>query len=87
MKKAKLERYEVEELIAYICGLDYDEVDYNDIEKALWEKFEIEYDRLHQILEILVPMIDVGKNALTDGRYKGFSKEGKGKDWILSIKV
>lgn len=80
--------YEVEELAAHICGLNYDEVDVSEIDDALMDKFEISFDRFHELIRILLPMIDVGKSPLTKKKYKGFSKvEGDAALWLVKILV
>lgn len=84
----KLDRFELEELAAHLCGLNYDDVEYNEIEQALFDKFNIDYDSFQNLIELLVPMIDVGTSPLTGTRYKGFSKiEGNHGCWVLRIEV
>lgn len=84
----KLDRFEIEELAAHICELDYDNVDYSDIEEKLYEKFNIDFDSFQTLMETLVPMIDVGSSPLTGTRYKGFSKiENNYGCWILRVEI
>ncbi len=81
-------RFELEELAAHICGLNYDHVNYSQIEERLYEEFEIDYDSFQRLIEKLVPMIDVGTSPLTGTLYKGFSKiEGNHGCWVLRIEI
>ena len=84
----KLDQFEIEELAAHICGLDYDNVEYSDIEESLYEKFNIDFDSFQNLMYALVPMIDVGTSPLTGTRYKGFSKVEKNHGcWLLRVEV
>jgi hypothetical protein len=87
----RLHYWDTEELAAYLCGLDYedDNIESDDIENALYEKFEISFDSFHKLCEHLLPMVDVGVSPLTKERYKGFSridKNGHG-FWLLKVAV
>lgn len=84
----KLDRFELEELAAHLVGLNYDDVDYSEIEQSLYDKFNVDYDSFCDLITALVSMIDVGTSPLTGTRYKGFSKiEGNHGCWVLRVEV
>lgn len=84
----KLDWMDVEEVAAYLCGIDYDEDNESrQIENALWEQYEIPFDSLHRILEKLLPAIDVGSSVLTKTRYKGFVRIDKHGFGTMMIKT
>jgi hypothetical protein len=81
-------RFELEELAAHLVGLNYDDVDYSEIEQKLYEKFNIDSDSFNDLVVALLPMIDVGESPLTGTRYKGFSRpEGKHMLWIVKTEI
>lgn len=82
----KVSSYDVEELAAFMCGLDYDNCGFDDIENALYEKFNIDFDSLHKIICYLLPMVDVGVSPLTKERFKGFSRVDKSGYGLWMIK-
>ena len=89
-KTTRLDYYEVEELAAYICGIDYDEEnDTNKIDEELITKFKIDIVELQTLLEHLVPMIEIGKSPATEVLYKGFSKKDKFNidKWIIKQQI
>jgi len=61
----KLDRFELEELAAHICGRNYDDVDYSEIEQSLFDKFNIDYDSFQLLVEAVVPMVDIGSSRRT----------------------
>jgi len=91
MKIAKIHPYDLEEFAAYICGLDYDSLEGDisgQIDTVLWEKFETDLKLLGQLMEVIMPLIDVGKSPLTNTKFKGFSKkEGNVGIWILKTEA
>jgi len=78
--------FEIEELACEILGLDYDEIDANTaiIEEHLIEEFNIDFDMFCELINRLVPLIEVGKSPLTDEIFKGFAKDGM---WLSKIKI
>lgn len=71
-----------------ICGLDYDEIDADtfQIEMALQEKFNIpELEDFAELINHLIPLIDVGSSPITKRNYKGFSNQ-KGV-WFCKVDV
>jgi hypothetical protein len=91
LKKAKIGFYELEELAAFISDLDYENLDgdtNNQIEQAIYDKFGIDLDQFQKIVEVLMPLIDVGESPLTGTIFKGFSKkEGNHGTWLLKTEV
>jgi len=67
-----VDHWDAEELGAYICGIDPDGAETEEIENAMYEKFNIDLDNFREILSHLLPLIDYGKSPLTNKRYKGF---------------
>jgi len=80
---------DVEELAAQILNLDYnsEEVDHDVIELAMAEKFNIDLDIFQNIVELLLPLVDVGKSPITNEVFKGFSvledEESGLRRWII----
>lgn len=70
--RESVDHWDAEQLGAYICGLDPDEADTQEIENAMYEKFNIDVDNFREILSHLLPLIDYGKSPLTGKRFKGF---------------
>lgn len=76
---------EIEELACHILGLDYDEVDYNEIEMEIIERFNCDFDGFHNIIELLLPTLETGHSPLTETSYIGFANK-KTKEWIIKVK-
>ncbi len=83
----KLDLLDLEELACKITGLDYDEIDADTsvIEDALCAEFGIELDGFVDIVNHLLPLIDVGKSPITEKKYKGFSDQKS--CWLAKIEV
>lgn len=86
MKKANLDRLDIEELACYLAGLDYDEIDADEniIEEHIYAEFGIDLEQFTELINRLLPMIDVGKSPLTNKRYKGFAQPGI---WLVKIEI
>lgn len=82
-----LNEIETEELAAFICDLDYDEIDSDSeiINDKLSEKFNIDLNDFTFLVSNLLPLIDVGKSPITDERFKGFSNQEE--LWLLKTKI
>jgi len=91
MKRAKVHTFEIEELAAYMTGLNYDSLEgdiIGQVEQELFSEYEITLDQLQQVVEVLLPMIDVADSSLTNTKFKGFSKrEGNVGTWILKTEI
>lgn len=79
---------EVEEIAKYIVGLP-DDVDGYDIDQLLFDKFEITFEQFRNVVQNLLPMIDVGTSELSGNKYIGFSKPIKGTTrlWLIKMQV
>lgn len=86
--KVRTGPYEIEELACKILGIDYDEIDADTsiIEEKIDEEFFIDLHTFTDIVERLLPLIDVGTGGLTDVKYKGFA-DVKNKIWLVKTEV
>lgn len=86
VQKAKVDIHDLEELACMILGIDYDEIDgdYSTIESELYHQLNIEFDDFSEIVNRLMPLIDMGRSPLTEKHYKGFS-DVKNQRWIAKI--
>jgi hypothetical protein len=87
VKKANVHQFDIEELACKILGIDIDEIDYSDTEiinNELYNQFEIDLDNFRDIVNRLLPLIDIGESPLTKKKYKGFSD---GNCWLTKIPV
>lgn len=73
------------ELAAEVCEVN-DEDDYDAIDEAMFEKFNIGMAEFEEVVQALLPLIDVGKSPLTGKTYKGFSVKD-GSYFLLKIEV
>ena len=91
-EKLKCDWMEIQDLPAHVCGLDPDEFTVEDVEEALQEKFfSMEngcLDAFHNIVERLLPLMEVGESPLTNKAYKGFVKLKNGhRMWVLKCEI
>lgn len=86
--KVETDQYEIEELACKILGLDPDglEGETDVIEGVMRDDLDIEMDVFQEIVNRLLPLIDVGKSELTGERYKGFSDSDK-QLWLVKTKI
>lgn len=93
--KNKIERIradwaEVAELACEITGTDEETIygDFDVLEDHLYEQFNIDFDSFHEIINRLLPLVDVGKSPLSGKFFKGFSKveDGMGR-WIVKAEI
>ena len=86
VKKATVHVFDMEELACEIMGIDYDEIDADTevIEEELYNQFEIGLDNFSEIVNRLLPLIDIGEIPLTKQKFKGFST---GQMWLAKIPV
>jgi len=80
--------FDIEELACKILGLDYDEIDADTqvVEEKLSEELCIDLDIFQDIVNRLLPLIDVGSSELTGTRFKGFS-DVENKTWLVKTEV
>ena len=84
--KANVHQFDMEELACKILGIDYDEIDADTevIEEELYNQFEIDLENFSEIVNRLLPLIDVGESPITKEKYKGFSA---GNSWLAKVPV
>lgn len=90
-------RIDIEEVACAVLGLEYEDYEEADdcteqIENILIDEMNIDLDTLEQIINKLLPTIDVGKSPLTGNMYKGFSREFikgscKVRKWIAKMQI
>jgi len=71
----KIDWVDAVELAANLCGLD-DNYDSNDVDEALFDKFEISFEQFHTIVNMLAPLARISKSELTGSIYAGFVIDG-----------
>lgn len=74
-KQQKLDWMDAEEIAASICKIKSEETE--EIETALYEKYEVSAEQYHNIISDLFDRIDFGISPLTDEAFVGFSNEEK----------
>lgn len=89
-KPSNVSWIDIEELACQILNLDYDKVEHDDIEQAIFDKFECSMDNFQSIVEHLLPLADSGVSPLTKEGYRGFSvpADKKGvRAWVIKEKI
>ena len=86
--KTRTNYLEIEELACKILGLDYDDIDADTdvINEKMDEEFFIDLDVFQNIVDRLLPLIDVGTSELTNTKFKGFA-DVKNKTWLVKTEV
>jgi len=71
--------------------IDYDEMwyhllgdDVDDIEQAVYDKFDLDLTTVESLLDKIIPLVDVGRSPLTGTLYKGIAHNGM---WLAKCKV
>lgn len=84
--KANVHQFDMEELACKILGIDYDEIDADTqiIEEELYNQFETDLKNFSDIVNRLLPLIDIGESPLTKEKFKGFST---GQMWLAKVPV
>ena len=79
--------YEAQELACAILGLNFDDlVDEgreNEIDEALYDKFEIDMEKFTNIVEALLPFTPIVRSGLTGNLYHAFVNE---KESLMIVK-
>ena len=82
-----MDYYDAQKLACAILGVNYDDlVDEgreNEIEEALYEKFEIDMENFIKIVEALLPFTPVVQAGLTGNKYHAFVNE---KESLMIVK-
>lgn len=76
LERAKLGHMDIYELAIHLCELPDDAED-DQIDQALYDKFEMNQDQLRKLVEVLMPLCEVGTSPLTGQRYRGFATEDR----------
>ena len=79
----KIDWIDAEELAAKICSLG-DDYDSDAVEQALFDKYEISFDKFHNLICDLAPMCEVGQSPLTNERFRGFADVAS-QCWIARV--
>lgn len=78
--------WEINDLLIHILGL-HEDADDDEIEQALCDKWEISSETAFELINVLLPLCDVGQSPITGEYFKGFSKwvnkETGTKTWLL----
>lgn len=88
MEQVRVSSLEIEELACKIVGLDYDEIDADEvlIEDKLMEEFNIDLSLFSSLIGRLLPLVNVAKSDLTGIWYKGFA-DTKNKLWLVKTEI
>jgi hypothetical protein len=85
MEKIRIPYEDVIDLAAHICDLE-DETPPEEIEDALYDKFNISMDDFHNLCEHLLPLIDFGE--FNGEKYKGFGiRKWNYGVWFVKTKI
>lgn len=85
---SNLSTIEVEELACKLTGLDYDEIDADEVQiaDALTDQFGCDLEQFTKIISLLLPLIDVGESPMSKKRYKGFS-DVESQMWFVKMEI
>lgn len=80
--------FEIEELACKITGLDYDEIDADTqiIEYKLMDELGVDLQQFQEIVERLLPLIQIANSGMTEKTYKGFA-DIEGFKWLVKTEV
>lgn len=69
--------FDFEELIKFLLKLD-DNVDFDDLEQAVYDKYEVDFCQFMKIAKALMPLAHLSKSPLTGNLYVGFADHENG---------
>lgn len=71
MKKVEIHPIDLEEVMVYMTQKrkEYEEDSGFDIHQEFFDKFEVTSEQFESILEIILPMVDIGESPLTKTKY------------------
>lgn len=75
----------IEELAAYILGVDVDEK-WDELDDLLIERYDVDMGILNRLVKELLPLIEVAKSPLTGTIFAGFAAREKGL-WLMKVEV
>ena len=61
-------------------GCDVEDFDEYELENWLFNEYEIDFESFEKLINVLVPLIEVGKSPLTEKIYQGFAVDGH---WLI----
>ena len=76
-----LDAYEVG---SFLCDLD--EPDDEEIEQAIFDKYEISFEVFEQIIQDLLPLCETGISPINGDKFRGFAIVEKGL-WLAKLKI
>jgi len=85
---ARVSPFDIQELAAHILNMDEDS-EYDDLEEAIYEKFDCSMETFEDIVSHLVPCASIAKSPISEVVYRGFSKPiGNGAScWMVKQEV
>ena len=90
IKRINADWAEVAELACEITGTDEEAIygDFGLLEDRLYEELNVDFDSFHEIVNRLLPLVDVGRSPLSGKFFKGFSKIEDGRGcWIVKTEI
>lgn len=88
MKRSAISTWDSEELAAHILGVteEWEESSCPSsfIDKAFFEKFDVDFYSFHTILQYLLPLVAREKSYLTEKQYRGFTD---GERWLVKEEI
>ena len=69
--------FDFEELLKFLLKLD-DNVEFDDLEDAVYAKYEVDFCQFMKIAKDLMPLAHLSKSPLTGNLYVGFADHAKG---------
>jgi hypothetical protein len=77
------QQWEFEDLARHLCGIGLDD-ETTDIEGALMDKFDVDFDQFTALMASVLPLCAMGKSGLTETVYRGFGYDGL---WLVKEEV
>ncbi len=74
---------DVEELAHYLITGDVNK-DADEVEEAIENMYNIDYDSFIELISAIVPLVNVGQSPLTQKVYKGFAVDNT---WLVKEEV
>jgi len=74
-----------EELAAKLLGIEFDK-NWDQIDSMLLEQYGINLDNFENLVELLLPMIEIASSPLTQTTYKGFLDTDT-MTWLMKVRA
>lgn len=75
--------WDYEDLARHLCGISEDD-ETADLDDAIFEKFDVDFEQFCKIVGALMPLAAVGQSPLTGKTYQGFAN---GNCWLAKREV